>query len=85
VSKTSGNIYGEILKSGLTVLWDERPQSPGIKFKDIDLIGIPYRLIVSKRTIKDGEVEFKKRIDKMPVRWKIREVSEKLKELKIGN
>jgi len=44
------------------VLYDDRDVSPGQKFSDADLIGIPYRLVVSPKT--NGKIEFKKRTEK---------------------
>jgi len=52
-------LYEELLAKGVEVLWDERDESPGKKFADADLIGIPTRLVVSQKT---GEsIEIKKR------------------------
>ena len=46
---------------GLEVLYDDRDDSPGVKFADADLIGIPFRLTVSARTVKENAVELKRR------------------------
>lgn len=51
--------YETLLKAGIEVLYDDRDISPGEKFADCDLIGIPYRAVVSKRTA--GKIEIKKR------------------------
>jgi prolyl-tRNA synthetase len=45
------------------VLYDDRLARAGEKFSDADLIGIPARLTISKRTIEQGRVEFKRRLD----------------------
>ena len=63
---------------GLDVLLDDRDERAGIKFKDMDLIGLPYRLVVSSRTVKDGQCEYKKRTDKEAVRWNLSEAVEKI-------
>jgi len=55
-------LYKELQSSGKTVLYDDRDVSPGQKFSDADLIGIPYRLVVSPKT--NGKIEFKKRTEK---------------------
>jgi prolyl-tRNA synthetase len=47
--------------SGLEVLFDDRKESPGVKFSDADLIGIPWRITVSARSLKNGGVELKMR------------------------
>ena len=47
--------------AGLDVLFDDREESPGVKFNDTDLIGLPIRLTVSERSLKEGGVELKLR------------------------
>jgi len=54
------SVYDKLVKSGLDVLWDDREISAGEKFADADLIGIPFRLVVSKKVGK-GKVEIKAR------------------------
>ena len=59
-------LYEQFQKEGIEVLYDDRPKkmtSPGVKFKDADLRGIPLRVTVSKRSLKKGGVEFKVRGD----------------------
>ena len=53
-------IYEELTRKGYEVILDDRDERPGVKFKDMELIGIPYRITVGKG-IKDGKVEFKAR------------------------
>ncbi|MDD6259048.1 MAG: proline--tRNA ligase [Erysipelotrichaceae bacterium] len=55
------DLYNELEARGIEVILDNRDERPGVKFKDMELIGIPYRITVGKG-IKDGQVEFKKRI-----------------------
>jgi prolyl-tRNA synthetase len=54
-------IYDIILKAGIEVLYDDRRLSPGFKFADADLIGIPVRVTAGKGYIQNGEIEVKKR------------------------
>lgn len=54
-------LYGELLELGVEVLLDDRDERPGAKFKDADLIGIPLRVTVGARGLKDGQVELKAR------------------------
>ena len=54
-------LYGELTGRGLDVLLDDRKDNPGVKFKDADLIGIPVRVTVGDRGLKNGIVEFKLR------------------------
>jgi len=61
VSEQAEKIYQQIRQSGVEVLFDDRLARAGEKFSDADLIGIPARLTISKRTIEQGKVEFKLR------------------------
>jgi prolyl-tRNA synthetase len=54
-------LYTELQEAGVEVLYDDRDESPGVKFMDADLIGLPLRLTVGKRALKRGGVEFKRR------------------------
>jgi len=53
----------ELEQAGIEVLYDDRDETAGVKFADADLIGIPFRLTVSKRTIKESAVELKGRTE----------------------
>ena len=57
---TAKSIYVKLLKAGIEAVLDDRSERAGVKFKDADLIGFPYRITVGK-TITDGNVELKKR------------------------
>jgi prolyl-tRNA synthetase len=54
-------LYDELQQAGIGVLYDDRDESAGIKFNDADLIGLPYRLLVSDRLLGQGQVEIKPR------------------------
>jgi len=54
-------LYAELLELGVEVLLDDRDERPGAKFKDADLIGIPLRVTVGARGLKEGQVELKAR------------------------
>ena len=64
-------IYKSLQEEGIEVLLDDRDERPGIKFKDADLIGIPYRIMVGKSFVNEGLVEIKKRMtgemEKLPL------------------
>ena len=51
----------ELFSAGLTVVVDDRDLSPGVRFKDADLIGVPHRVTIGKRLEKDGVVSLKRR------------------------
>jgi len=72
-------IYQSLLKDGIEVLYDDRPLSAGAKFADADLIGIPYRVLVSEKTLKEQSVEIKKRSSQESKLVKISELIEQLK------
>jgi prolyl-tRNA synthetase len=55
------SLYTTLRAAGLTVLYDDRDASAGVKFKDADLMGIPYRVAVSARGLAEGNVEVKRR------------------------
>jgi len=54
-------IYAELCAAGLEPLYDDRMESPGVKFNDADLSGLPLRVTVSERALQAGGVEFKRR------------------------
>lgn len=61
VARAAESIYEQLLAGGVDVLLDDRPLRGGIKFKDADLIGIPVRVTVGKKSLAEGEVEIKLR------------------------
>ncbi len=61
VAKRSGELYAQLQEANIEVLFDDRDMGAGAKFADSDLIGIPYRVVVSDKTIAAGGVEIKRR------------------------
>jgi len=57
-------LFDELQQAGLRVLYDDREESAGVKFNDADLLGMPWRLTVSPRTLERGSVELKRRTEK---------------------
>ena len=57
----AGDLYAKLRKAGLEVLYDDRTESPGVKFATMDLIGLPWQLVVGPRGVKAGTVELKRR------------------------
>jgi prolyl-tRNA synthetase len=79
VFKEAEKIYESLSKAGVEVLFDDRKDvSAGEKFSDADLLGIPYRAVVSARSIKENGIELKKRTEE---KGKIISVDELLKLL----
>ena len=64
VRSISDDIYNGLQEKGIDVLYDDRNDSAGIKFNDADLRGIPLRLTVSQRTLKQQSIELKWRVEK---------------------
>ncbi len=64
VAPTAETLYQELQKEGIEVLFDDRDDSPGIKFNDADLLGMPLRLTLSPRTLQRQSVEAKWRTEK---------------------
>lgn len=61
VKEAAEKIYSELTQAGFEVLYDDRDESPGIKFNDADLIGLPLQIIVGNKNLKDGNIELKER------------------------
>ncbi|MBU1151230.1 proline--tRNA ligase [Patescibacteria group bacterium] len=61
VMEAASKLYEDLQKAGVEVLFDDRDESPGVKFKDADLLGMPLRLVVSKKTLEQDSVEWKLR------------------------
>ena len=59
--KICGDIYDSLESAGLDVALDDRDERPGVKFKDADLIGFPYKVVVGPRGLKERKIELKSR------------------------
>jgi len=66
VVSVADGVYNSLTQAGVAVLYDDRDVRPGEKFADADLIGMPYRLVVSGKTIADGKLEIKSRTSMQP-------------------
>jgi prolyl-tRNA synthetase len=64
LGETAAALEDELTRLGIEVLYDDRDERPGLKFKDADLIGIPIRVTVGKRGLAEGKLELKRRGDK---------------------
>jgi prolyl-tRNA synthetase len=83
VRQTTEKLYGELNEAGIDALLDDRDERPGVMFADMDLIGIPYRIVVGDRGLKTNEVEFKHRRDEKAVNVALDKVVALLRE-KLG-
>jgi prolyl-tRNA synthetase len=59
-------LYGALWAKGIEVLWDDRDERPGVKFKDADLVGVPFRVTIGGKSLAAGNVELKVRADTDP-------------------
>ncbi len=81
VSQRVGMLYSELRRAGFEVLFDDREESAGVKFNDADLIGVPIRVVVSPRTLKQNSVEIKRRISSETELVPLERVQDRLREL----
>jgi prolyl-tRNA synthetase len=56
-------IYAALTATGIEVLYDDREERAGVKFNDADLIGLPIRITIGDKSLKDGKVELKARAE----------------------
>lgn len=61
VKEAADQLYADALNAGIEVLFDDRDDRPGVKFNDADLIGIPHRVVIGERSLKEGFVEYRTR------------------------
>ena len=64
VRTTADDVYSRLQSDGVAVLYDDRDETPGVKFNDADLMGMPVRVTVSPRTLEKGSLEVKRRTEK---------------------
>jgi prolyl-tRNA synthetase len=82
ILKTGEKIYNELKENGFDVIFDDRDESAGVKFKDADLCGFPFQIIIGKK-VKTGNVEVKERKTGETIELKIDKIVEYFKKLKI--
>lgn len=82
IRSISEQIYQQLVQAGHEVLLDDRDESAGVKFNDADLLGIPIRMTVSSRSLKQGGVEIKLRREEDRSIIKLEDLAGKIEELK---
>jgi prolyl-tRNA synthetase len=70
------SLYEQLEKLGVETVLDDRLDRAGVKFKDADLIGYPYRITVGAKALKEGQVEVRNRLNNEDVRVKIEAAAE---------
>ena len=81
LKEAAEELYQTLSEKGIEVLYDDREETPGVKFKDADLIGIPLRVTLGEKNLKKGLVEIKKRRTGEIFLVKKEEVLSKIEEL----
>ena len=66
VREAVDKLYGDLTAAGLEVLLDDRDERPGVMFADMDLVGIPHRVVLGDKGLAKGVAEYKGRRDKAP-------------------
>jgi prolyl-tRNA synthetase len=66
VAQCADELYQSLTAAGIEVLMDDRNERPGVKFADMELIGIPHRIVVGDRALADNNIEYKGRRDEEP-------------------
>ncbi len=61
VREAADELYGELREAGFDVLYDDRDERPGVKFKDADLVGFPVRVVVGAKSLEKGQIELSDR------------------------
>ncbi len=79
VRETADALYQTCIDENMEVLLDDRDERPGVKFADADLIGIPHRITVGDRGLKEGNVEYRKRTDTETVAVSVAEVLNRIR------
>jgi prolyl-tRNA synthetase len=63
VSDCANTLYQQLIDMGYDVLLDDRGERPGVKFADMELMGIPHRIVIGDRGLKNNALEYKGRCD----------------------
>ena len=81
VKEATDELYAHMVSLGIEVILDDRGERPGAMFADWELIGVPYRVVIGERSLKEGFVEFQGRTETEAAKISMDAVLEKLKEL----
>ena len=63
VRETADGLYRDLAAAGVEVLFDDRDERPGVALADMELIGIPHRVVVGERGLRNGNIEYQGRRD----------------------
>ena len=80
VREAADAIYTQLIDAGIDVLIDDRGLRPGVSFADMELMGIPHRLVLGERGLDSGQIEYKRRADGDDAEFAIADVVNELKQ-----
>jgi len=78
VRNASARLYQQLLDAGIDVCWDDRDLRPGVKFADMELIGIPHRIAIGDRGLDNGTVEYRARTADANTDWPLEDTVQRL-------
>jgi prolyl-tRNA synthetase len=81
ITEAADKVYRALQDRGVEVVLDDRPERPGVKFKDADLIGFPVRVSVGKKGLKDGNAELKMRASRDLTPAKLDEIAARVEDV----
>ena len=88
VREAAEKLYAELIEAGVEVFYDDRDLRPGVMFNDMELIGIPHRVVIGERGLDSGALEYRRRQDtensEIPLESAVQAILEKLGALCSG-
>lgn len=81
VATAAESLYKDLIAAGIDVLFDDRNARPGVMFAEMELLGIPHRIVVSEKALDKDEVEYKGRSDEESVNLPVGDIVAKIKEM----
>jgi prolyl-tRNA synthetase len=81
VREASDKLYQDLMSAGIEVILDDRGERPGAMFADWELIGVPYRVVIGERGLKEGQLEFQARTDSEASSIPVGDVAKKVTDL----
>ena len=79
INSEAERLYSELKENNIDVFLDDRDLNPGVKFRDANLMGVPYQLVIGEKTLRDRSVELIKRKNQQKEIIKINEIVNKFK------
>jgi prolyl-tRNA synthetase len=81
VREAADKLYQDLMSAGIEVILDDRGERPGAMFADWELIGVPYRVVIGERGLKEGQLEFQARTDAEASAVPVGDVAKKVTDL----